>query len=62
MKVVPLHASFTVISILGILGSLLYVYPINATWGTAFTIVFLCMLIASFVSMSKSKNVKAQLR
>ena len=56
MKVAPLHASFMLISILGILFSVLYVYPSSTPWGTAFLIVFLCMLVASFVSMSKTKK------
>ncbi|PIN80518.1 hypothetical protein COV11_03865 [Candidatus Woesearchaeota archaeon CG10_big_fil_rev_8_21_14_0_10_30_7] len=56
MKVAPLHASFMLISIFGLLFTLFYVYPSSAQWGTAFMVVFLCMLVASFVSMSKTKK------
>ncbi len=53
-KAAPLNSSFLVVSILGILASFLYIYPASPPWGTAFFIVFFCMLIASFVSMNKA--------
>ncbi len=62
MNVAPLNASFTLISILGLSFTLLYVYPSSPPWGTAFLLVFLCMLIASFISMSKGATPDYQLK
>ncbi|MBI5066029.1 hypothetical protein HZA97_07365 [Candidatus Woesearchaeota archaeon] len=53
-KAAPLNSGFLAISILGLIGSLLYVYPSSPPWGAAFFILFFCMLIASFISMNEA--------
>ena len=51
----PLSSSFVLFSMLGLLISLIYVYPvISPKFGASFTLIFLIMFISSFVSMTKA--------
>ena len=53
-KVVPLHGSFMVTAIVGVLISALYIYRQlgNKTWGFTFMLFFAAMFIASIISMT----------
>lgn len=55
-KVVPLHSSFMVTSMVGFLISLLYIYRQlgNKTWGFTFMLFFALMFISSIISMTYS--------
>ena len=53
-QAVPLKGSFMVTSILGILLSYYYVYPVSADFGIACMIIFIMMFIAALVSMAKA--------
>ena len=55
-KVVPLHGSFMVTSIVGFIISALYVYGQlgNKTWGFTFMLFFALMFIASVISMTSA--------
>ncbi|MBI4983703.1 hypothetical protein HZC32_03605 [Candidatus Woesearchaeota archaeon] len=50
----PLKGSFMVLSILGILFSIYFVYPASPNYGTAFLLLFIAMFIASLISMTKA--------
>lgn len=52
IKVAPLNGSFMVTSILGILISVIWVYPRSSSFGAAFTVVFVLMFISSLISMT----------
>lgn len=52
LQIAPLNSSFMLTAILGILISLVWVYPQAMSWGIAFTVVFALMLVASLLSMS----------
>ena len=52
MNVAPLNSSFMVTSILGLLISLIWVYPNSMSWGAAFSVVFGLMFISSLISMT----------
>jgi hypothetical protein len=52
VKIAPLNSSFMVSSILGILISLIWVYPAAPSWGVAFTLVFGIMFVSSLISMT----------
>ena len=51
-NIAPLKGSFMIISILGALVSLMYLFPKNATWGFLFTGIFVIMFIAAMISMT----------
>ena len=54
-KAAPLSSTFFLIGIIGFLISSFYVAPVlSLTWGIAFSIVFMCMILASFVSMTRA--------
>ncbi len=55
-KVVPLHGSFMVTSMVGFIISFLYVYRQldNRTWGFTFMLFFILMFISSIISMTYS--------
>ncbi len=52
LKVAPLNSTFMLISILGFFISVILVYPDYPSWGTAFSLVFVLMFIASMISMT----------
>lgn len=52
----PLKGSFMLISILGFLVSVFYIYPKSNSYGFAFAIVFLVMFLASLLSMTFSET------
>lgn len=54
----PLSSSFMAVSFVGFFVSLWATINIDATWGVAFMIAFLIMLISSFVSMHNSLPIK----
>jgi len=60
-KLAPLSTTFTLVSILGVIFSAIYIMDKNATYGVAFTLVFLCMFLASMRSM-RYANPDDQLR
>ncbi len=51
-RVVPLSAGFMLASILGIIISAIYVYPISSNFGFSFFLLFVLMFIASLISMT----------
>lgn len=51
-KFAPLNGAFMATSMLGILISLMYVYPKSFDWGVTFTFLFGIMFVASIVSMT----------
>ncbi len=53
-KVAPLHASFMLLSILGLIISLFYIVKVSLDFGLAFGIVFFLMFIASVISMTRA--------
>ncbi len=53
-KFAPLTGGFMATSILGILISLMYVYPESENWGVTFAAIFIIMFIASIVSMTNA--------
>ncbi len=53
-KPAPLNTAFFATSIIGILISIFYVFSLSVSWGTAFTIVFALMFIASIISMRQA--------
>lgn len=54
----PLKNSFMAFSMLGILISVYYIYPLSQNFGLAFLLVFLAMFIASLISMTKAPVVE----
>ena len=55
MRVAPLKASFLFISMVGFLISVIYISDISKDWAFAFGLLFVCMFIASFISVQYSK-------
>ncbi len=53
-KVAPIHASFMLLSILGLIVSLFYIAKVSLDFGLAFGLVFFLMFIASVISMTKA--------
>ncbi len=53
-KVAPLRTSFMAIAILGFLVSTIYLVQFSLTWGFAFALVFMAMIIASFIAMERA--------
>ena len=51
---VYLKGSFMVTAILGFFISAYYVYPLSVNYGVSFMIVFILMLIAAVISMTKA--------
>lgn len=53
-NVAPLSSTFVLFSIFGFLFSVFYVTSLNIKIGAAFTLLFLILFLASFVSMTKA--------
>ncbi|MEK6808145.1 MAG: hypothetical protein AABY14_00495 [Nanoarchaeota archaeon] len=53
-NIVPLSGSFMITSIVGVMISIVYVYPKSAEWGFTFSLFFGLMFIASIISMTYS--------
>jgi hypothetical protein len=53
-KFAPLNGAFMATSMLGILISVMYVYPQSIDFGIASTIIFSIMFISSIISMTLS--------
>ncbi|MCM2325837.1 MAG: hypothetical protein NDI94_05210 [Candidatus Woesearchaeota archaeon] len=51
-KFAPLNGAFMASSMLGILISLMYVYPKSFDWGITFAFIFVMMFVAAVISMS----------
>ncbi len=51
-KAAPLPASFMLLSLFGLLLCVLYLWKVSLQWAFAFGLLFLIMVIASFVSMT----------
>ena len=51
-KIVPLSGSFMLAGILGLIISVIYVYPRSAKWGFTFILFFTLVFIASLISMT----------
>ena len=51
-KFAPISGGYMATSLLGMLISITYVYKQSADWGTAFTLIFIIMFVASVVSMT----------
>ena len=54
MKYFPLKSSFMIVSIVGVLVSLIWLWKYDKTWAFALIILFVAMLCASLLSMSKA--------
>lgn len=50
-SVAPLNTSFMVAAMVGFLVSVLYVPKFSVNWAFAFGLVFVCMFVASLISM-----------
>ena len=55
-KFAPLNGAFMATSMLGILVSVMYVYPQSVDFGIASIIVFGIMFVSSIISMSRSTS------
>ncbi|MBI4145317.1 hypothetical protein HY493_03870 [Candidatus Woesearchaeota archaeon] len=53
-KPAPISTSFLVASLVGIIFSIFYIPQYSLSWAYAFGLVFICMLIASFISMTRA--------
>lgn len=53
-RVAPLTSSFAVTAIVGFFISVFFVWPMSASWGFTFTVFFLAMAIAAFISMLRA--------
>ena len=51
MHYAPLHASFMITAMLGLILSLVFVWDYSETWSIAFAMVFFCMFVASMIAM-----------
>ena len=51
-NIAPLTGGYMMTSIVGIIISLIYVFPRSSQWGFAFTAFFVMMFIASMISMT----------
>ncbi|MBS3175648.1 hypothetical protein J4457_00225 [Candidatus Woesearchaeota archaeon] len=51
MYYAPLHTSFMITAMLGLIISLSYVWDYSETWAVAFATVFFCMFVASMIAM-----------
>jgi hypothetical protein len=51
-KFAPLSGAYMATSMIGVLISLMYVYPSSYTWGITATFVFAIMFVASLISMT----------
>jgi len=60
LKPAPLNTAFFATSIIGFLISSIYIFPKSTPWGTAFSLIFILMFLASVISMRKAK-LKSQL-
>ena len=56
-RAAPLKSSFMLAGIIGFLISVIYLPQFSLNWAFAFGLVFLLMIIATLVSMTKSKPV-----
>lgn len=56
-RAAPLKSSFMLAGIIGFLISVIYLPKISLNWAFAFGLVFFLMIIATLVSMTKSKPV-----
>jgi hypothetical protein len=50
----PLSTAWFIASMVGLIVSVGYLWKISLPWATAFSIVFIMMLVASFVSMRRA--------
>jgi len=50
----PLPGSFMVLSLLGLIISAFYLFPLSYNWGIAFLILFVLMFVAALISMVES--------
>jgi hypothetical protein len=53
-KAAPLNSAFLVASLVGLAASVFYLPQFSVSFSFAAGIVFLCMLIASFISMTRA--------
>ena len=54
ISIAPLSGSFMVTSIVGLLISIIFVFQLSPTWGTALAIFFIIMLVAALISMTRA--------
>lgn len=52
MRAAPLHGSFMITAIVGMLVSVIYVWPSSLVWGFTLALFFLLMFVASLISMT----------
>ena len=57
LKPAPLPSSFLLTAIVGLLISILWVLPLDLTWGVAFIIFFSLMFITSMYNMTRAPAV-----
>ncbi|GEM_PF-1081339 len=51
-SIAPLPGGFMLTAIVGLLFSMLWVYPLNKSWGIGFTLIFGIMFISALISMT----------
>lgn len=55
-KAAPLNTTFVIAALVGLAFSIFYLPKYTPSFAFAATIVFLCMLIASFISMTRASE------
>jgi hypothetical protein len=51
-SIAPLPAGFMLTSLVGLLLSVMWIYPQSASWGLGIGIIFAIMLVSSLISMT----------
>ena len=57
---VPLSGLFMATAIVGVIVSIIWIYPYNLPWGFTMLLFFTLMIVASFISMTHAKPVSEQ--
>lgn len=52
LDVAPLKSTFMIAGIVGFFISAVYLLPRSKSWGFAFTLIFVIMIVASLISMT----------
>ncbi len=59
-KIAPLNSSFFALSIIGFFVASIYVWDVSVTWGFTLSVIFVCMFVASLVSMIRGEHVEGE--
>jgi preprotein translocase subunit SecF len=53
-RIAPLHGSFLVTALIGLVVTVLFVWQASMSWGITLTIFFIIMMVAALISMTKA--------